>query len=143
MSFTIKIKASLLFLLCCHCLIFRGAFYSSTLVSVSTLVHFLGILGNSLEWTASDRLLIFWLLVELGQWDALRKKKKEVKEREGLPMVQWNPPANARDTRDTDLIPESGRFPEVGNPLQYSCLENPMDRGAWCVEVSGAAKSCA
>ena len=143
MSFTIKIKASLLFLLCCHCLIFRGVFYSSTLVSVSTLVHFLGILGNSLEWTASDRLLIFWLLVELGQWDALRKKKKkkEVKEREGLPMVQWNPPANARDTRDTDLIPESGRFPEVGNPLQYSCLENPMDRGPWWAIIQEVTKS--
>lgn len=112
MSFAIKIKASLLFLLCCHCLIFRGAFYSPTLLSLSTLVHFLGILGNSLEWTASDRLLIFWLLVELGQWDALRKKK-EVKEREGLPMVQWNPPANARDARHAGSNPESVRFPSV------------------------------
>ena len=83
MSFAIKIKASLLFLLCCHCLIFRGAFYSPTLLSLSTLVHFLGILGNSLEWTASDRLLIFWLLVELGQWDALRKKKKRGKRKRG------------------------------------------------------------
>ena len=40
---------------------------------------------------------------------------------------------NAGDIRDTDSIPESGRFPgeRYGNPLQYSCLENPMDRGAW------------
>ena len=43
-----------------------------------------------------------------------------------------NPPANAGDTRDMGLIPGSGRSPRVGNgnPLQYSCLENPMDRGA-------------
>ena len=43
-------------------------------------------------------------------------------------------PANAGDTKDAGLIPGSGRFPRGGghgNPLQYSCLENPMDRGAW------------
>ena len=41
-------------------------------------------------------------------------------------------PANAGDARDVDLIPGSGRSPGGGqsNPLQYSCLENPMDRGA-------------
>ena len=44
-----------------------------------------------------------------------------------------NPPANAGDLRDVGLIPGLGRSPEGGrgNPLQYSCLENPMDRGAW------------
>ena len=43
-----------------------------------------------------------------------------------------NPPANAGDLRDAGLIPGSGRSPgrEHGNPLQYSCLENPMDREA-------------
>ena len=43
------------------------------------------------------------------------------------------PPANAGDIRDPGSIPGSGRSPggEHGNPLQYSCLENPMDRGAW------------
>ena len=42
-------------------------------------------------------------------------------------------PANAGDVRDLGLIPRSGRSPGGGhgNPLQYSCLENPMDRGAW------------
>ena len=47
--------------------------------------------------------------------------------------VVKNPPANAGDARDTGSIPGSGRSPGVGNgtPLQYSCLENPMDRGAW------------
>ena len=44
-----------------------------------------------------------------------------------------NLPAGAKDTGDTGLIPGSGRSPGVenGNPLQYSCLENSMDRGAW------------
>ena len=42
-------------------------------------------------------------------------------------------PANAGDTADMGLMPESGRPPGGGhgNPPQYSCLENPMDRGAW------------
>ena len=53
-----------------------------------------------------------------------------------------NPPANARDTGDTDLISGSGRSPEEGNdnPLQYSCLAKPMDRGAWQAKVHGFAK---
>ena len=43
-----------------------------------------------------------------------------------------NLPANAGDTRDAGSVPESGRSPAVGNgnPLQYTCLENPRDRGA-------------
>ena len=47
-----------------------------------------------------------------------------------------NPPTNAGDTRDLGLIPVSGRSPGVGNdnPLQYSSLGNPMDRGAWWVQ---------
>ena len=42
-------------------------------------------------------------------------------------------PDNAGDTRDTSLIPGSGRFPEGGssNPFQYSCPENSVDGGAW------------
>ena len=44
-----------------------------------------------------------------------------------------NLPASAGDTRDMSMIPGSGRSPGVGNsnPLQYSCLENSMDRGPW------------
>ena len=54
-----------------------------------------------------------------------------------------NPPANAGDARDAGLIPGSGRSPGEGhgNPLQYSCLENPMDRGAWKVTVQRVANS--
>ena len=54
--------------------------------------------------------------------------------------VVKNPPANAGDV---GLIPGSGRSPGGGNgnPLQYSCLENPMDRGAWLVTVQRVTKS--
>ena len=54
-----------------------------------------------------------------------------------------NPPANAGDARDLGLIPGSGRSPGEGNgnPVQYSCLENSMDRGAWWATVHGIAKS--
>ena len=53
-----------------------------------------------------------------------------------------NPPANTGDTRDTGSIHELGRSPGVGNsnPLQYSCLENSKDRGAWWATVHGVAK---
>ena len=47
--------------------------------------------------------------------------------------VVKNPPANAGDMGDVDLITRSGRSPGEGNdsPLQYSCLENSLDRGGW------------
>ena len=49
----------------------------------------------------------------------------------------------AADRGDTGLIPRSGRSPGEGNgnPLQYTCLENPMDRGAWLATVHGVAES--
>ena len=52
-------------------------------------------------------------------------------------------PANAEDKKDSGLIPGSGRSPggEHGNPFQYSCLDNSMDRGAWWATVHGVAKS--
>ena len=58
-------------------------------------------------------------------------------------LVVKNSPANAGDERDMGLIPGLGRSPGGGhgNPLQYSRLENPMDRGAWQVTVHGIAKS--
>ena len=53
-----------------------------------------------------------------------------------------NPLANAGDVRDVGSTPGSGRSPDGGhgNPLQYSCLENPMDRGAWWATVHGVAE---
>ena len=58
-------------------------------------------------------------------------------------LVVKNLPANARDLRDTRSIPGSGRSPRGGrdNPPQYSCLENPTDRGAWWATLHGVAKS--
>ena len=57
--------------------------------------------------------------------------------------VVKNIPATAGDTGDSGLIPGSGRSPGEGdgNPLQYSCLENRMDRGAGWATVRGVAKS--
>ena len=57
--------------------------------------------------------------------------------------VVKNPPASAGDTKDVGSIPGSGRSPEKGNssPLQYSCLGNPIDRGAWQATVHGFAES--
>ena len=53
------------------------------------------------------------------------------------------PPANAGDVRDVGLIPGPGRSPggQNGNPLQYSCLDNLMDRVAWQATVHGVTKS--
>ena len=57
--------------------------------------------------------------------------------------VVKNVPANLRGRRDTGLIPGSGRFSGGGNgnPLQYSCLENSMDRGVWQATVHRVTKS--
>ena len=67
----------------------------------------------------------------LPRWLSGKKEKKK------------NPPANAGDTGDWGLISGRERSPGVrnGTPLQYSCLENPMDREAWWVAVHGIARS--
>ena len=56
--------------------------------------------------------------------------------------MEKNLPASAGDVRDAGLIPGSERSPEGGhdNSLQHSCLENPMDRGAWQAKVHRVAK---
>ena len=56
-------------------------------------------------------------------------------------LVVKNLLANAGDIRDTDSIPRTSRSPGGGhgNPLQYACLENPMDRGTWRVTVHRVA----
>ena len=58
-----------------------------------------------------------------------------------VPVLK-NLPANAEDARDSGSVPGSVRSPGEGNgnPLQYSCLENSMDRGAWQAIVHGTAK---
>ena len=79
----------------------------------------------------------------------INKKKKtykfssRAKQASQVGAVVKNPPANAADTTDLDLIPESRRSPGTGNgnPLQYSCLEDAMDRGTCQTIVHGVAKS--
>ena len=58
-------------------------------------------------------------------------------------LVVKNQPSNAGDVRDSGLIPGSGRTPRGGHghPLQYSCLDDPMDRGAWRAMVHKVRKS--
>ena len=60
-----------------------------------------------------------------------------------MAIIIKNPPANAGDIKDRGLIPGSGRSPGGGNgsPLQYSCLENPMDRGAWRAIIPRVAET--
>ena len=60
-----------------------------------------------------------------------------------MALVVKNPPTNAGDIRDVGSIPGSGRSPGEGhvNPLQYSCLENPIDREAWWATVHRVAES--
>ena len=60
-----------------------------------------------------------------------------------MALVVKNPLANAGDAGDMSSSPGSGRSPGGGhdNPLQYSCLKNPMDRGAWWAIIHGVAKS--
>ena len=71
--------------------------------------------------------------------------KSKYKNSEGFPggPVVKNPPANARESGDTGLLLGSGRSPGGGhgNPVQYSCLDNPMDSGAWRTTVYRAAES--
>ena len=58
-------------------------------------------------------------------------------------LVVKNPPASAGDIKDAGSVPGSARSPGGGhgNPLQYSCLENHMDRGAWWAIIHGVAES--
>ena len=59
-----------------------------------------------------------------------------------MALVVKNLSANAGDLRDVSSIPEPGRSPGGGNgnPLQYSCLGNPMDRGGWEATVLGVTR---
>ena len=74
---------------------------------------------------------------------ALEGSQPNIQPTEQVVLVVKNPPANAGDIRDLGSIPGLGRCPreEHGNPLQYPCLENPTDRGAWQATVHGVAKS--
>ena len=76
--------------------------------------------------------------VEEGKWDGLMNVGVSQ-----VVLVVKNSLVNAGDIRDVGLIPGLGRSPggEHGNPLQYSCPENPMDRGSWWSTVHEVTKS--
>ena len=90
-----------------------------------------------------------WNLVGYGPWGHKESDMTEHThthtEREGFPSGanSKEPPANAGDVRDAGLTPSSGGFPEGGhgNPLQYSCLENSTDRGAWWAAIHRVTKN--
>ena len=95
--------------------------------------------------TIEHRFTLVWLF----SWDKFLKMKL-LGQRDILKLEtpRWHcgkeSPANAGNTRDMGTIPGSGGSPGVGNgnPLQYSCLENPMDRGAWWATVERVKKFC-
>ena len=78
------------------------------------------------------------------KWEGNTKKRGYMYSASHVVLVVKNPPPSAGDIRDVGSIPGSGRSPGEGNgnPLRYSCLENPMDRGAWWATVHGVARSC-
>ena len=101
-----------------------------------------------LLWNMHDQLYSWQHLKGCFQEDPALRKKKIIPSPSaflGFPggSVVKNPHANAGGTRDTDAIPGLRRFPGEGNgkPLQYSCLDNSMDRGVRQATVHGVAKS--
>ena len=86
-----------------------------------------------LRFMGSQRVRCNWA-TELNWWHSRTSQ---------VALVVKNLPTNAGDLGDTDSIPRLGRHPEEGHgsPLQYSCLENPMNRGTLWATVHGAAKS--
>ena len=79
-----------------------------------------------------------WGQTPLGQ-GRVREDGEGHREATQVVLVVKKPPASAGDIRDAVLIPGLGRSPG-GDPLQYSCLENPMDRGAWQATVQRVAE---
>ena len=81
---------------------------------------------------------------ELGATKGLTHRQGQLQASQ-VALVVKNSPTNQVDVRDTGSIPGLERSPGGGhgNPLQYSCLENPKDRGAWRATVHGVAKSWA
>ena len=73
----------------------------------------------------------------------LKPPSKLLEQASQVMLVVKNPPANEGDARDTGSILGSERSPGEGNgnPLQYSCLDNPIDRGTWWAKVHGVVKS--
>ena len=98
-----------------------------------------------LKFEFQGRWFLIWGTVDMEKSLQITTEKFEVMQRwaSQVALVVKNLPANAGDLRDLGLVPGSGRSPGEGNgnPLQYSCLENSMERGAWWATVPGLVKS--
>ena len=83
------------------------------------------------------KIILIWKEWKKGNLCKIRQKKESF-------QVSWNAKESACNSRDQGSIPGLGRSPGEGSssPLQYSCLEDPMDRRAWWSIVHGVAKSC-
>ena len=101
---------------------------------------------NMVRWGPSFRLLIPCILTYWGGefvfWSPFYKDLNPIPGASQVAQLVKNMPANAGDGRDAGLNPGSGRSPGVenGNPLQYFCLENSMDRGACWAIVHGSQR---
>ena len=86
--------------------------------------------SHTIKFFRQQRIMMINFFIRFSSQVQKRKKKMQVVK---------NPPANARDA---SLIPRSGRCPGEGNgnPLQYFCLRNPMDRGAWRASLHGVGR---
>ena len=93
---------------------------------------------NSSRWTVNAKKPEQWVQLKV----ALAELRNFWLRPSKVALVVKNLPANAGDTRDVGSISGSGKSPGEGNgnPLQYSCLENPMDRGAWWATVHKVAR---
>jgi len=101
-------------------------------------------------WLSHSQQLLFQYILEIASWDIVTLSLITLYH---IASQIWrgfldgsvikNLPAKAEDSRDAGSIPGLGRYPGKGNgnPLQHSCLGNPMDRGAWQSTVHGVAKS--
>ena len=101
--------------------------------------------GNPLQYSCLEnpRDRGAWWAAVYGVAQSRTRLKRLSSSSSKVSLVVKNLPASAGDVRDMGSIPVLGRFPGGGhgNPLQYSYLENPMDRGAWRATVHGVAKS--
>ena len=91
--------------------------------------------------TEGTSLVVQWLIVV--QWLRICLPLQQTQVPSQVALVLKNLTASVGDIRDAGLIPGLGRSPGGGhgNPIQDSCLENPMDRGAWLAMVQRIAKS--
>ena len=88
-------------------------------------------------------LLVFAALLNSRHAGSSLKEIQRLRMASQAALVGKNPPANAGDVRDVGSIPGLGRLPggRHDNPVQYSCLKNTMDRGAWWATFCGVRQS--